>query len=231
MVPPVTIRAFSPRRRSSRPVSEFTNATASSPKRRVNFAQPVCGLALTSSTASAPIASRVPGREVGVGDVQVDVQLVAGEGLLVDAVVEQAHHPGTHHGDLRLEVGALGYRAGPGSGQPAVTDQSEVDVEDAFVEDFTRGRDRAGDDELEGPDGGGLRGGSRASPRAGRRCDEPRGHPPSRWPEHLTVSASSGPTPRRAYSPAGRAASSGAAVVGAPSASGPRWRGDEVSCS
>ena len=39
-VPATTTLAFTPRRRSSRPVSEFTNRRASRPNRAANFAQP-----------------------------------------------------------------------------------------------------------------------------------------------------------------------------------------------
>ena len=57
--PGVTIRALTPRSRSSRPGDLLTNLIASVPKRALNFAQPVWGSSVTSITAS-PTASRVP---------------------------------------------------------------------------------------------------------------------------------------------------------------------------
>ena len=105
-------------------------------------------------TASGPIASRLPGGEVGVGDVQVDVELVAGQGALVVGVGQQADHPGTHHVDLRLEVPTVRDRAGPRPGEPVVAEEPELFVEDALVEDFALGVVRAADDEVEGPDRG-----------------------------------------------------------------------------
>ena len=59
-VPGLTMRAFAPRRRSSRPGLLFTNFRASVPKRALNLAQPVCGTSVSSMTAP-PIARRVPG--------------------------------------------------------------------------------------------------------------------------------------------------------------------------
>ena len=57
--PGVTTRVLTPRIRNSRPGGLFTNLSASVPKRALNFAQPVCGSAVTSITAS-PTARRVP---------------------------------------------------------------------------------------------------------------------------------------------------------------------------
>ena len=56
--------SIDPRRLKARPVGELTNFVASTPKRATNLPQPVCGGAVTSTTA-VPIASRVPGGEIG----------------------------------------------------------------------------------------------------------------------------------------------------------------------
>ena len=107
--PPCTTRAFRPRSRSRLPSSLLTNATASSPNRARNFLQPACGLAVTSRTTSSPICDPSPGRQVVVGEVEVDVELVAGQRALVVGVAEQPDHPAAHHRDLRVEVASLGH--------------------------------------------------------------------------------------------------------------------------
>ena len=59
-VPGSTTFAHIPRRRRWRYGFAFTNLCASTPKRALNFTQPVCGGSVTSITA-VPSASRVPG--------------------------------------------------------------------------------------------------------------------------------------------------------------------------
>ena len=56
-VPGWTTWAWRPRRRSFRPSGEFTNLSASTPKRLENFAQPVCGCGVISRIA-LPIFKR-----------------------------------------------------------------------------------------------------------------------------------------------------------------------------
>ena len=59
-MPGSTTLAQIPRRLCSRPSRPLIQRCAARPNRRVNFAHPVCGLAVTSITAD-PSASRVPG--------------------------------------------------------------------------------------------------------------------------------------------------------------------------
>src|SRR5579872_4234401 len=59
--PETTTRQFAPLSLSCLPVVVLTNLRASSPNLPENFSHPVCGLALNSITASAPIRTRAPG--------------------------------------------------------------------------------------------------------------------------------------------------------------------------
>ncbi len=77
-MPGSTTRALIPRRLRCRFSLEFTNRWAAFPNRPLNLTQPSWGAADTSITA-VPRESRVPGRQVRLGDVEVDVELVAGE--------------------------------------------------------------------------------------------------------------------------------------------------------
>ena len=70
-------RACRPRRRSSRPSSVFANFIASTPKRFAYLPQPWCGSGLDLEHHLADGEARSD-REVGVADVEIDVELVAG---------------------------------------------------------------------------------------------------------------------------------------------------------
>ena len=75
-MPGSTTTAQTPRRRRS--LRELIQRAASMPNRSANFAQPLCGLVVTSMTA-VPTASRVPAGALSTRQVEVDDQLVAGQ--------------------------------------------------------------------------------------------------------------------------------------------------------
>ena len=106
-----------------------------------------------------------------MGEVEVDVELVAGQRPLVVGVAEQPDHPRAHHGDLRVEVAALGVRARRGPGQPVVADESFGLVDHALVEQLAAAASGRRTTSVEGP-GVGRRGAQvvEGAPPARRGC-------------------------------------------------------------
>ena len=159
-VPAWTTRALKPRSRSSLPSSEFTNATASSPKRARNFAQPLCGFLVTSMTAppasGSPIASREPVGRLVVEMSRSTKSWSPASACSAGLVGEQRHHAGAHHVELGLEVAALGDRVGGGPGEPVVADQPVGRVEPGLGEDLSLVHARPAYDEGQGAPLGGC---------------------------------------------------------------------------
>jgi hypothetical protein len=87
------------------------------------------------------------GRQVVVRHVEVDVELISGQGPALVGVGEQRGHPRAHHGDHRVEVATLrdGLRGRPR--QPVVPDEPGRLVDHALLEDLARGVRGAPDDQ------------------------------------------------------------------------------------
>ena len=101
---------------------------ASAPNQPTNFAHPVCGTSVTSMTA---VADRQPGpgRQVGLRQVEVDVQLVAGERHPLRPVGHELGGPGVHDVELHLGVGGAVRRALAAPLEPPVADEADLEVQ------------------------------------------------------------------------------------------------------
>ena len=151
--PGVTIRALTPRSRSSRPGDLLTNLIASVPKRALNFAQPVWGSAVTSITAS-PDGEPGSGGQVPDADVQVDVELVARERPALAAAGDRLRRPRVHQRQLREGIGCpVGPAAAPAA-SPDVSDEALVEIQHSLVEHLALVRGGAPDDQLDRALGG-----------------------------------------------------------------------------
>ncbi len=150
-VPLFVILAFMPRSRSRRPSGVLTNRSASLPNRPENLAQPVCGFSDTSISAS-PIVEPRPGRQVLDADVEVRVDLIAGERPARDVAGDRRCRPGVHDGELRLRIRrAIRCVAAPPQ-PPCVADQTFGDVQPYLVHDLPFVDRRASDDQLDDTD-------------------------------------------------------------------------------
>lgn len=95
--------------------------------------------------------------QVLLAQVDVDDELIAGEGPAVFGLSEQSDEAGVDDGDLGGGVGAAIGGAGAAAGEPAIADQAGVDVQRAFGDDLSLVDGGSLDDHLEGSAvGGGL---------------------------------------------------------------------------
>ena len=94
-----------------------------------------------------PDAEQGPRRKVVLADVEIDVQLIAGQTPAVGGAGHQCSHPGVHHRHLgQAAATALA---------PAVTDEPLFEVEHPLVELLAVIDCRAADDQLESAEVGG----------------------------------------------------------------------------
>src|SRR5262249_29175888 len=95
-------------------------------------------------------AERKPraGRQVLTAEVEIDVELVAGESPTV-TTGDQVGGPGVHQGELPVRLGAPVARAATPAHAPVVTDQAFDEVELRSVDHFARSGVGAADDELD----------------------------------------------------------------------------------
>ena len=147
-VPPTTTVALTPRRLSSRPTSELTNRSASLPKRSRNFRQPRWGRSVTSTTAE-PIARRVPGGTLSHAQVEVDVELVAGERPALAALRHERDGADVGERELRLRIRRTVFGAARASCPPRVADETFGGVERSLVEELALAHVGPTDDELD----------------------------------------------------------------------------------
>lgn len=94
-------------------------------------------------------------REVVLAEVDVDDELVAGEGPVVLGLGKQGDEAGVDDGDLGGGVGAATRGAGAAAVEPAVAEQASVDVKHAFGDDFALFDAGTADDHAEGSGVGG----------------------------------------------------------------------------
>ena len=135
MVPPTTTRAFSPRIRWARPVGELIQRSASLPNRALNFAQPVWGGSLTSMTASAD-RQPAPGRQPIEAQVEVDVDLVAGQGPARPIGLDRLEDADADQRQLGIRVRRPVRGRAAAASEPAVPDQADIRVEHRLGQDL-----------------------------------------------------------------------------------------------
>ena len=128
--------ALAPRRRSVRPSSVLMWRRASAPHQPRNWTQPVCGSAWTSRTGLADGDASARG-QVGLGDVEVDVELVTalGPGLGLRVAADELGEPRVHDRDLRVGAGCR-RECMPGPVHPVVADEAVLGVELALRQDL-----------------------------------------------------------------------------------------------
>ena len=144
--PGSTTRAFMPRRRSARPLGEFTKRVASEPKRAVNFAPRVRHVGhLDDRRAERQSRSR---RKVFRPQVEVDVELVPRESPPFPVGRQKRDHARVHERELRARVRGLAVL--PSVRPPAVSDQALVEIELAFLENLSLALRRSANDQLDG---------------------------------------------------------------------------------
>ena len=88
------------------------------------------------------------GRQVVGAQVEVDVELVAGQGPPVGVDRDQGRHPGVHEVQLHVGMGLAVVGAGAAPDPPAVAHQAVVEVEGALDQHLPLTRLGPADDEL-----------------------------------------------------------------------------------
>ena len=149
--PGSTTRTCRPRSRRARPSGVFARRSASLPNRALNFAQPVWGGSVTS-TSAVPIARRVPAGRFGSDRSRSTYSWSPGERPRVAlAPREQVDEPGAHHRDLAVGVGRAVGRRAAAARPPVIADEAVLLREPAHGQHLTLVDARASDDHLERP--------------------------------------------------------------------------------
>ena len=131
--PGVTTRALRPRRRSSRPGGLFTNLTASLPNRARELVAARVRLLRHLEHRLADREPR-PGGEVVDAEVEVDVELVAGERPALPVACDRLDGADAHHRHLRERVRAAVRPAATAASDPVVADEPLHEVERRLLE-------------------------------------------------------------------------------------------------
>ena len=128
IVPGCTTRALIPRRLSARPTGELTNFIASSPKRATNLLHPVCGSGRDLDHRRADGQTRA-GRQVLAAQIEIDVQLIAGQGPALGVLRDQRRGAHVHHIELHLRMRPAIDAARAAAPAPRVADQPLDQIE------------------------------------------------------------------------------------------------------
>ena len=127
--------ALIPRRCNSFPIGEFTNLTASIPNLSVNFLQPLCGIAVTS-TISRTDFQTASCRQIFIAQIQINIKLIARQFPIFFFLGKKRNDARVHYIELHFGMPETVRRARTSASFPIISDQTQFQIKNSFFQNF-----------------------------------------------------------------------------------------------